>query len=361
MSQSFSEFVRASNPLVSCIVPVFNKAPYLKETVESLFAQQYQNLEIIIVDDGSSDNSVAVAKELIASNPARSVRLLTKPNGGISDTRNFGLREAKGRVVLCIDGDDIAMPSFVSRGIESMRAEGANLVCSDVELFGTEVGEWCPEPYDPFYIRYNNCIPTLSIFDRELWVKTGGYKVAIPFAEDWEFFINCSRYDLAVKKIPEKLFRYRRTQSGLLTSYLKDKWHEPVALVMLANTDLYNIKDIEFAQSSIVKGGQEWFDKFIKQDALHPREWLLKCILGIFEESRGQHQRALELYAAAAQLSNLKNWLPLFRIAQIVESNNPRQANELYHQVRILRPDMHFMVGEKANRLQAAGRAGPRS
>jgi glycosyltransferase involved in cell wall biosynthesis len=359
--QPFLEHLRHQQPLVSCIVPVYNKSAYLKETIDSLLTQSYSKLEILIIDDGSTDSSVAVANKIAADNPGRGIRVLSKRNGGISDTRNFGLREAQGRVVLCIDGDDLVLPSFIERAVELMRREGANLVCSDVELFGTESGEWIPEPYDPFYVRYNNCIPTLAIFDRDLWLKTGGYKPAIPFAEDWEFFINCSRYDLVVRKIPEKLFRYRRTEGGLLTSYLKDKWEEPVALVMLANSDLYNIKDLEFAQSAIVRGGQGWFERFQKQDLLHPNEWLIKFILGIFEESRGNRQRALELYAASAQSSQLKNWLPLLRIGYLVEEHNPKQAYELYHQVRILRADMHFVIGAKADLLQSGGRAGPRS
>ena len=349
-TRPFAEFVRAGDPLVSCVVPVYNKAPFLAESVASLLSQEYVNLEIIIVDDASTDGSAETARKLIAANPQRRIRLLEKRNGGPSDARNFGLKAAEGRVVLCLDGDDIARPSFVRKAIAAMRQYGSNLVCSDVELFGSETGSWEPEPFDPYYIRYNNSIPTLSVFDRDLWVKTGGYKPAIPFAEDWEFFINCSRYDLSVSKIPEQLFRYRRTESGLLTNYLKDKWNEPASLMMIANPDLYNVQDLEFAQISILKGGAAWRERFIKQDTLHPAEPLLKFLLGIFEEQFGAPQRALELYAQSAQLSKLKSWLPLLRIARIVESQgNTAAAYDLYHQVRILRPDMHFVVGEKAN------------
>ena len=358
---SFVDFVRRGDPLVSCVVPIYNKAAYLHEAVESLLAQEYAQMEIIIVDDGSTDHSVKIAESLAASDQTRRIRVKRKQNGGISDARNAGIAEAKGRVVLCLDADDIAQPTFLKKALTAMRSEGANLVCSDVELFGSETGEWIPEPYDPYYIRYNNSVPTLAVFDRELWVKTGGYKVAIPFAEDWEFFINCSRYDLVVKKIPEKLFRYRRTNDGLLTNYLKDKWEQPVSLMMLANEDLYNIKDVEFAQGAVVKGGQSWLEKFRRQDAQHPNEWLLKFVLGIYEEAAGNRQRALELYGQAAHLSKLKAWLPLYRIALIVESQGQVPAAEdLYHQVRILRPDMHFMVGTKADERNKRAKSAPK-
>ncbi len=104
--------VDETNLLVSVIVPVYNVEPYVEKCVRSLMAQDHEELEIILVDDGSTDGSGAICDEL-ALTDAR-IRVIHKENGGVSAARNSGLEVASGAYVVFVDGDDYVTPDYVS-------------------------------------------------------------------------------------------------------------------------------------------------------------------------------------------------------------------------------------------------------
>ena len=98
-------------PLVSVVVPVYNVEPYLCRCVDSILDQTYQNLEIILVDDGSPDNCPAICDEY-AEKDAR-VKVIHKVNGGVSDARNVGMKSATGKYLTFIDSDDWAGSTYI--------------------------------------------------------------------------------------------------------------------------------------------------------------------------------------------------------------------------------------------------------
>lgn len=112
--------------LVSVVVPIYNIEDYVSGCVQSILAQTYANLEILLVDDGSSDNSGAIADDF-AAHDAR-VTVLHKQNGGLSDARNAGIDRATGEFVLCVDGDDVITPSHIADMISAARDTGAAVV-----------------------------------------------------------------------------------------------------------------------------------------------------------------------------------------------------------------------------------------
>lgn len=331
-------------PLVSVIIPSYNKGAFLAEAVESIAAQTYPRLEIVVVDDGSSDDTLKVAQSLRKKHPNYPMQILSKPNGGISDARNYGIARCYGSVVCCLDADDIAAPTFIEKGIDAMQSLDANLVCCDVEIFGADSSEWIPDPYEPFHMRYNNCIPTLVLYHKKLWELGGGYSVALPFNEDWEFFIRLSKIGLKVHKIEEKLFRYRACIDGLANSYIKDSWDESVSLMIICNDSLYPVEQVLEAHKNISKMRESWFKRFEKQLTLHPDSWLLPFWLGLFHEDRRQLQAALDLYLRANQLAGGKNWQALYRIAALIEPGKKLEAASLLAAVREERPDMSRFV-----------------
>ena len=97
--------------LISVVIPVYNVAKYLGKCLDSVQRQTYKKLEIILVDDGSTDNSGEIC-EKYGETDAR-VRVFHKKNGGLSDARNFGISKAKGRYITFIDSDDYVMPNYV--------------------------------------------------------------------------------------------------------------------------------------------------------------------------------------------------------------------------------------------------------
>ena len=105
-------------PLVSAIVPYYRSAPYVRDTIESLLAQTYPRLEIVLVNDGSFEEEDWVVAELAARLP---VVVVSQMNSGLGAARNFGISQSRGRYVFPLDADNFAQPSFVERCVERAR------------------------------------------------------------------------------------------------------------------------------------------------------------------------------------------------------------------------------------------------
>ncbi|MCM0598110.1 glycosyltransferase family 2 protein [Periweissella fabalis] len=118
-----------SNDTVSIIVPIYNVAPFLPMAIESLITQTYHNLEILLIDDGSTDDSGNIA-DTFATKDER-IKVFHKPNGGLSDSRNFGLTHATGQYVYFFDSDDVLELNFISVAINDMQRTGAEIFCSN--------------------------------------------------------------------------------------------------------------------------------------------------------------------------------------------------------------------------------------
>lgn len=114
-----------TNSVVSVVVPVYNIADLVGRCVDSLLNQTYESLEVLLVDDGSSDGSERLCDEFAARDPR--VRALHKPNGGISDARNHGISHATGEYVCCIDGDDYVSRDFVANLLRPFETENVDM------------------------------------------------------------------------------------------------------------------------------------------------------------------------------------------------------------------------------------------
>lgn len=116
------------HPLISIIVPVYNVEEYLPRCVESILAQTYKNLEIILVDDGSTDHCGSIC-DAYKEKDSR-IKVIHKPNGGLSDARNAGLDQMSGEYVTCIDSDDFVSPFFVSNLWEALETNHCDIASS---------------------------------------------------------------------------------------------------------------------------------------------------------------------------------------------------------------------------------------
>lgn len=99
--------------MISVVIPLYNKEKSVRATLESVLAQTYIDYEVIIVNDGSTDNSVAVIESIIPSFHHSSIRLFSKPNGGVSSARNFGVEKSRGEYVAFLDADDKWAPVYL--------------------------------------------------------------------------------------------------------------------------------------------------------------------------------------------------------------------------------------------------------
>ena len=102
-------------PLVSLIIPLYNAAPYIEETLDSVLASTYRPIEVVIVDDGSQDDSLRVAQDYCQQHTLCCV--LSQPNAGVSAARNHAIREAKGKYILPVDADDKIGATYIEHEI----------------------------------------------------------------------------------------------------------------------------------------------------------------------------------------------------------------------------------------------------
>ena len=123
MRGSWSQCTKAVDPLVSIIIPCHNASPWLTATLKSALAQTWPEKEIILVDDGSTDGSLAIAR----SYEPRGVRVHTQPNRGASAARNAGLREARGEYIQFLDADDLLAPDKITLQMALAEAAGPDV------------------------------------------------------------------------------------------------------------------------------------------------------------------------------------------------------------------------------------------
>lgn len=120
-------FLLVEKPLVSVIVPVFNAESFVEECVASILTQTYSNLEVLLIDDGSSDRSLTLLKG-IAEHDNRII-VITKNNGGVSSARNVGLDSASGDYIGFVDADDIIEPNMIEVLVSACLNSGSDVAC----------------------------------------------------------------------------------------------------------------------------------------------------------------------------------------------------------------------------------------
>ena len=114
--------------LVTIITPIYNGERYISETIESVLLQSYPNWEMIIINDGSTDNSASVVNSYVVKDPR--IKLLTQINSGSAVARNNSIRNANGRFIALLDSDDLWDPIFIESQLSLMKEKDAVLVCS---------------------------------------------------------------------------------------------------------------------------------------------------------------------------------------------------------------------------------------
>lgn len=125
--------------LVSIITPCYNGSRFISQTIESVLAQSYSKWEMIIVDDGSSDNSAEIVKEFSKKEPR--IRLICQPNGGSANARNHGIREARGRYIALLDADDVWENNFLEEQLQFMKQHNTLCVYSSYKRIDSDSKE----------------------------------------------------------------------------------------------------------------------------------------------------------------------------------------------------------------------------
>jgi glycosyltransferase involved in cell wall biosynthesis len=200
-----------SLPLVSIVTPSFNQGRWVEETIESVLAQDYPNIEYIVVEGGSTDGS----EEIVRRYEDRIAWWTSQPNTSQAEALNYGLSRAKGELLTWINSDDTLLPGAVSRVVsEFARSPELALVYGDAIYTDEESQQTGPlpaRPWDvPLMLRTFEChvVQPASVFTKAGWDAVGPLREDRSWFFDFEFFMNLSRVGTA-KQIDEPLATYR--------------------------------------------------------------------------------------------------------------------------------------------------------
>jgi len=221
---------------ISIIIPVYNVAPYIQKCLQSIQQQTYRELEIILVDDGSTDNSGQICDEFSALD--RRFRVLHKENGGVSSARNAGIDLASGQYIAFVDPDDYLSHGFYENLYNAIIEQNADFAIAGIIAI-TESGKpTFPESVGTFNVyktllgkslfynnnndvlegilsNYINCLSWNKLFKRELWGKVR-YPVALSLGEDLAIIPGiCAKANRAIYT-PDAVYYYRLREKSLL-------------------------------------------------------------------------------------------------------------------------------------------------
>ena len=219
MSKKRTEMKQDSSPLISVVIPCYNQAVYLPETLNSLISQTYTRWEGIIVNDGSPDDTEEVA--LLYVDKDSRFKYIHKKNGGLSSARNLGIANASGEYILPLDSDDIIQPEYLNKAVEAFVENSTlDVVYCQEYCFGAISKMWDLPPYQGYEaLLLNNAFFCSAVFRKSDCLQVGGYdEQMLQGYEDWEFFIRLLNKDSQVYQIPEPLFHYRIKEVSMLTS-----------------------------------------------------------------------------------------------------------------------------------------------
>jgi glycosyltransferase involved in cell wall biosynthesis len=210
-------------PAVSVIMPAYNVEPYLAEAAASALGQTFTDLELIIVDDGSTDGTRGVAETVHGWDPGR-VRVVSKPNGGLSSARNAGIRVSTGRFLALLDSDDKWEPEFIASQMEMFeRDPGVDLVTSNARNLGgprdgLPARPWA-EGYPPITLATilgdEEAVFVMTVYRRRVYETIGEFDEHLATNEDYDYWIRAAAAGFRFARNPRPLAWYRRRADSL--------------------------------------------------------------------------------------------------------------------------------------------------
>lgn len=189
---------------VSIIIPCYNCEKTIEKTLHSVLSQTYENIEIITINDGSTDNTLKKIEKF-----KESIFIFNQENKGQTVTRNIGVKKATGNYLLFLDSDDVIDKTYIEKCVTILDAnKNIKVVYSKSLLFGSENGEWELPKFNMKDFLMNNCIHISALHRKEDFAKVDGFDETLTFYEDWDLWIKLIDNDSQVYRIPEYLFHY---------------------------------------------------------------------------------------------------------------------------------------------------------
>lgn len=218
-------------PLISVVVITYNSSKYVLDTLESVKNQDYSNIELIVSDDCSTDDTFDICKKWVEENKSRFSRAVvvqTEKNGGICVNYNRGLREVQGEWVKYIAGDDILLPKCISTFVEELQKSQDKIMLCGIERFSnssenleprllpTYFDELTISEQEKFLVRSGTVVPGPTLFlETETLRQLGGFEERYPFIEDYPLCMKYLSKGYHIHLVSCYLIRYRVYQESV--------------------------------------------------------------------------------------------------------------------------------------------------
>ncbi len=209
-------------PLVSVVIPCFNYGKFVIGAVDSVLSQTLKNIEVIVVDGGSTD--VTTIETLKSLQRPRTITMFREGRHLVGDNRNFGISKAKGRYICCLDADDTLDPTYLEKAVFQLETYSYDIISTSINFVGAKEGRCDTLEYPDLEDMVNgNHVLTCAVFRKKLWESSGGYfDVGVGknhVAEDWDFWLRLAAKGARIRNISkEYLFNYRVHAEGSLSS-----------------------------------------------------------------------------------------------------------------------------------------------
>ena len=204
------------NPIISVVLPVYNAEAYVREAVEGILEQTFTDFELIIINDGSTDDSGVILRELAARDTR--IVLIERPNGGLVSALNDGIESARADLIARMDADDVAMPERFALQHARMIQEPELAVLGSffhiMDRDGAIIRLYNDLPLTPAaamrFVNHRCPVhhPTVMM-RRDAVLKAGGYRKAFCHAEDYDLWLRMSDLGHAIANLPQPLLNYR--------------------------------------------------------------------------------------------------------------------------------------------------------
>lgn len=242
---------------VSVILPVYNGGEYLCQAVESILNQTYKDIELICIDDGSTDDSHAVLKSF---NDER-MKVISRENRGLIATLNEGIKLAKYRYIARMDADDVSLPDRLEKQIKHMKGRKLAVVGSSYEYIDSNsvvLGRRIM-PGSKVFTKYlldfgsSLCHPSV-VFDREALGENLYYSEGAIAYEDYELWLRLSNLGKSMGNVKEVLLRYRVLDSSISRMSSEEQKKGAITLLLDNSSYIKNYSDAEYMLGESASG-----------------------------------------------------------------------------------------------------------
>jgi len=297
------------DPLVSVAIITYNQAEFIHETLEGTINQDYDNLEVVVADDSSSDGTADIIRDYSDSYPQRVVPVLSDKNVGITENSNRALKVAQGKYIAFQGGDDILLPGKIKKQVAWMEENDDRVLSGhDVEFFDSESGRILAVWSDTKPLTtgngpakvIRNGVPfaATSVMVRKISIPSYGFDSRVPVTSDWKLWIDCLAGGGEFGFINEILAKYRRYRKNISNEV------QIMAQSRLITLSIIESSQPEFIQECTIQRSRAYYD------------------LGIDLMKKSEYKIARKLFWNAIKSSGFQDIkIPLAFIATLLPSN----------------------------------------